>query len=122
MCAEDLGTGLSPETRFGFPYGLASGIRFGLGCTVRLWAFCLNVRESIVSAGMHDNFAIVQLSGKSGEERKHCKVNVKELEARGCSRGFVSFVSPGVLIAEGETHIDMMSLMFIYSRTCQLVR
>jgi len=42
----------------------------------------LYVRESIANAGMPDSFGIVQLSGKPGEKRKHCKASVKELEAR----------------------------------------
>jgi len=94
--------GLSPETRFGFGY------------TVWLRASFLDVRE-IANAGMRDSFGIVQLSGKPGEERKHCKVSVKELEAEGCSEVFISFVSQRVLTAEGETHMDMMSLMLIYT-------
>jgi len=69
---------LSPETRFGFAYGLAfalaSGIRFGFG------HLCSYVRESIANAGMRDSLGIVQLSGKLGEKRKHCKVGWKWLE------------------------------------------
>jgi len=52
-------------------------------------------------------------SGKLGERQKHCKVSLKELEHRGRSGVFVSFVSLGVLTAEGETHVDMPSLMLI---------
>jgi len=65
--------------------------------------------ESIVNAGMRDSLGVVQLPGKMGKKRKHCKVSVKELEPGGRSGVFVSFVSPGVLTAEGETHMDMMS-------------
>jgi len=90
--------GLSPETRFGFGY------------TVRLRTFwkALIMQEC-------DSFGIVELSGKLGEKRKYSKVSVKELEAGGCSGVFVSFVSPGVLTAEGETHMDMMALMLMYT-------
>ena len=63
--------GLSPETPFGFGY------------TVLLRAFCLDVRESIGNAGMRDSLGIVQLSGKPGEKREHCKVSVKELAPGG---------------------------------------
>jgi len=49
---------------------------------LRLWAFGLYVRESIANAGMRDSFGIVQLSGKPGGKRKHCKASVKKLEAR----------------------------------------
>jgi len=49
---------------------------------LRLWAFGLYVRESIANAGMRDSFGIVQLSGKPGEKRKHCKISRTELEAR----------------------------------------
>jgi len=84
---------------------LASGIRFGFGYTIRLRAFCLDVWESIANAGIRDSFGIEQLSGKLGEKRKHCKVSVKTLEVGGCRSGvFVSFVSPGVVTAEGDSH------------------
>jgi len=43
----------------------------------------LDVRESIANAGIGDSFGIVQLSGKLGEKRKHCKVSVKEPEPGG---------------------------------------
>jgi len=33
----------------------------------------------------------------------------------GTSKVFAPFVSRGVFISEGETHIDMMSLMLIYT-------
>ena len=69
---------------------MASGIRFGFGYTVRLRAFCLDIRESIANAGMRDSFRIVQLSGKPREKWKHCKVSVKELEPGG-RKVFVSF-------------------------------
>jgi len=95
--------GLPPETP-----AMASGM-------VRLQASCLDVRESIANAGMCDSFGIVQLSGKPGEMRKHCEVSIIELEAGGCSGVFVSFVTSGVLIAEGETYIDMTSLLLIYT-------
>ena len=36
-----------------------------------------------MNAGMRDSFGIVQLLGKPGGKRKHCKASVKELEARG---------------------------------------
>jgi len=62
--------------------GLSSETRFGFGYTVRLWAFGLYVRESIANAGMRDSFGILQLSGKSEEKRKYCKISRKELEAR----------------------------------------
>jgi len=62
--------------------GLSSGTRFSFGCTVRLPVFCLDVRESIANAGMCDRFGIMQLSGKPGEKRKHCKVSWKGLEAQ----------------------------------------
>jgi len=78
-------------------------------------ALVWRVWESIANAGMRDSFGIVQLSGKPGEKRKHCKVSVKNLEAGGSSGVFVAFVSPGVLAAEGETHMDMMSLMLMYT-------
>jgi len=90
---------------------LASGIRFGFRRSVwpRTFGKALRMQEC-------DNcFGIVQLSGKLGEKRKYCKVSVKELEAGGCSGVFVSFISPGVLTVEGETHMDMMSLMLIYT-------
>jgi len=93
-CALDPGMGLSPETRYGFE----------------------RVCGSILNAGMCDSFGTVQLSGKPGEKRKHCKVSWKRLEARRWeSVTVVSFVSPGALGTEGETHMDMMSLMLIYT-------
>ena len=52
------------------------------GIGLRLWAFDLYVRESIANAGMRNSFGIVQLSGKPGERRKHCKTSVGGLEAR----------------------------------------
>jgi len=66
----------------------------------------LYVRESIANAGMRDSFGIVQLSGKPGEKRKHCKTSVKELEARRWESVCFSFGQPGVLTGEGETHIE----------------
>jgi len=70
---------------------LSSVTRFGLGYTVRLWAFGLFVRESITNAGMGDSFGMVQISGKPGENRKYCKISRKELEVRRwesvCPRG-----------------------------------
>jgi len=60
---------------------VASDMRWGFGYMVRLWAFGLCVRESIANAGMRDSFGIVQLSGKPGEKRKHCKANVRGLQA-----------------------------------------
>jgi len=79
--------------------GLCLVTRFGFGYTVWLWAFGLYVRGSIANAGMRDSFGIIQLSGKPGEKRKHCKTSVRGLEAGGgkvfvfllvsrkCSRG-----------------------------------
>jgi len=49
--------GLSPEIRFGFAYGLASGVFF--------WMFGKTLRKQ--------ECAIVL--GKPGEKRKHCKVS-----------------------------------------------
>jgi len=62
--------------------GLSSETRVDFGYMVRLWAFGLYVRESIANAGMRDSFGIVQLSGKPGENRKHCKASVRGQEAR----------------------------------------
>jgi len=36
--------------------GLSSGTRFGFRHTVRFWAFCLDVGESIANVGMCDRF------------------------------------------------------------------
>jgi len=66
--------GLSPETRFGFTYGSASGV---FVCT---FGKTLRMQECAIV------FGIVQLSGKLGEKWKYWKVSVKELEAGG-SRG-----------------------------------
>jgi len=95
--------------------GLSLETLFGFGYTVRLRTSCLDVRESIVKAGMCDSFGIMELSGKQGEKREHCTVSVKELGAGGCSGVFISFVSWGVLTAEGETPMDMISLLLIYT-------
>jgi len=51
-------------------YGLASGV-------------CLDVRESIADAGMHDDSGIVLFSGNLTGKRKYCKLSRKEQEARG---------------------------------------
>jgi len=86
--------------------GLSSEARFGFGYTVRLWAFGLHVRESIVNAGMRDSFGIVQLSEKPGEKRKYCKISRKELEARRWESVCFPFSWPGVLTGEGETYME----------------
>jgi len=75
----------------------------------------LDVRESIANTGMRYNFGILQLSGKPGGKRKYCNVSRKELVARGCESGRFPVVSPGVLTAEGETHMDRMSSCIIYT-------
>jgi len=73
--------------------------RLGLvfGNSFRFRVFCLDIRESIANAGMHDSFGIVQLSGKPGEKRKYRKVSRKELEAPRRESVCFPFVSPGVL-------------------------
>jgi len=70
---------------------------------------CLDVWESIANAGMSGSFGIVRFSGKPGEKEKHCKASRKG------GKVFVSFVSPGVLTRRGETRMDMMSLLLIYT-------
>jgi len=35
-----------------------------------------------VKVGMRDSFGIMQPSGKLGEKQNHCRVSMKELEAR----------------------------------------
>ena len=61
------------------------------GIWLQLWAFGLYVRESIANAGMRGSFGIVQLSGKPGEEPKHCKARVRGLEARRWEKCLFSF-------------------------------
>jgi len=68
--------------------GLASAIRFGFG------RFGLCVRESISNAGMRDSLGIVQLSGKPGEKRKHCKIS-RRVEAGWQWDSLFSFCQPG---------------------------
>jgi len=64
---------------------------------------CLDIRAIIAKAGMRYSFGIVQLSGKLGEKWKYYKVSRKEPEAWGWE-GVCFFVSPRVMMAEGETH------------------
>jgi len=65
--------------------GLLSGMGFVSGDSLWLRA-CGSASgvfaESIVKAGTRDSFGILQLSGRLGEKRKHCKVSVKRLDAR----------------------------------------
>jgi len=61
---------------------------------------------SIANAGMPDSFGIVQLSGKPGEKRKYCKVSRKEPEVRRRESVCFPVVSLGVLMGEGETHME----------------
>jgi len=96
----------SSDMRLGSEHGFVLGDLFWLGVYVSGSGVCWDVRESIANAGMHDSFRIVQLSGKPGEKRKHCKVGVKELEAGGSSGVFVSIVSPGVIMKEGESNME----------------
>jgi len=76
----------------GFRHGFVFGESSWLRACVSASGLCLDVRESFENAGMRDSFRIVQLSGKPGEDRGHCRVIRKELEAR--RRESVSFVSP----------------------------
>ena len=64
---------------------------------------------------MRGSVEIVQLSRKPGEKRKQRKVCLNELEAGGSRGVFVSFVSSRTLTREGETPIDMMSLLSIHT-------
>jgi len=87
--------GLSPETRFGFRY------------TVRLQACLWKALRMQESAIVWGSSSFWKVGGKAEALQGQCQ----ELEAGDRSGVFVSFVSPGVLTAEGETHMDMTSLM-----------
>jgi len=76
--------------------GSSSGNRFGFRHMFPMSLFV----ESIANAGIRDSFGIVQLSGKTGEKRKHCKVSRKELEARRWEC-YISFISPAVMMKAG---------------------
>jgi len=69
--SEDLGMGLSSGARF-----LVSGIGLGFGRFVWTFGRALRMQECVIV------FGIVQLAGKPGEKRKHCKFSRKGLEAR----------------------------------------
>jgi len=75
---------------------------FDFGNTLRIWAYVSASGvfvESISNAGMSDGFGIAQLSGKPGErpgeQWKHGKVSVRELEARRQWESLFSFCRPG---------------------------
>jgi len=101
--------GLSEETRFSFAYGLACfGLRVYDSASAFAWTFgkALPMQECAI---------VFEIVPPSRKKRQHCKVSVKELEA-GVNHGvFVSFVSSRALTREGETHMDMMSLLSIYT-------
>jgi len=77
--------------------------------TVRLRASCLNVSESIANAGMRNGFGIMQLLGKPGEKRKHCKVSVKGLGARRQESVCFPLVSQGIPTVQRKTHMEQHS-------------
>ena len=83
---------------------------FGNALRIRVYVSASGVFvESISHAEMRDSFGIVRLSGKPGdklrEKRKHGKASVGESWKTGGS-GIVCFpfVSPGVMMGEGDSH------------------
>jgi len=94
------GIGSLSDMRGGSGHGVASGdtlwlrMPFSFGHSVWLRARGLASGvfvERLVNAGMRDRFGIMQLSGNPGEKRKHCKVNMKGLEARRQQQGGCCF-------------------------------
>jgi len=87
----------------GFGQGLASGTRFGFRYAVRLREFVWTFGEAL---GMRE-CAIVLESCSFRESREKSGSTVRSAgksQKPGDGKVFVSFISPRVMMAEGETH------------------